>query len=202
MAKNGLGISMMPAINIAPSPAVTRQYFRDQLHYQGAAEFDDESIHRYIKYVKMLNHPDKPIFDTLKDIKCSSYIIVDLWTGSIKEAWFELGYNDYNKTLFMPGIEKFKHVKINSFAQLAAFEDSELGCPPIVWMFKWHLNIVHMTREYLAGGWLERPGRVKAIEVAKQARLFLNKFGTKNIINNAKPDPLERSWYTEKKEDK
>ena len=197
--RHGLGLGNNPAKSVAPAPAVIEQYFVNQMHYFQQNRGEIHNLSRYTTYVKNLNQPDVPMFTQLKGVNCISRIVVDMWNGCIKDAWFELRTSKANLNgAYMPGIEKFKDVKINSFDQLADFEDPELGYPPIVWLFKWHLNIVHMSREYLKGGWLERPARIKAIEVAKQARKFLNKFGTKNIINNAKPDPLERSWYTEK----
>lgn len=190
--RNGLGLAISPSENVAPAPAVIENYFVAQLGYfqQNRGEITD--IPRYTTYVRNLNHPDNPMFPELKGVSCISRIVVDMWNGGIKDAWFELKTSKPNLDgAYIPGIEAFKGVKINSFDQLACFEDPELGYFPIVWLFKWHLNIVHMSREYLKGGWLERKARIKAIEKAKEARKYLNRFGLTNIINNAKPDD---SW--------
>ena len=207
--RHGLGNTSSPVGMVTPSPAVIQEYFKSQIHYfldtpagKKPGEpvlFNEERICRYAHYKNILNKCDAPLFECLKDITCISHIIVDLWYGYVQDAWFELRYHGKGSC---PGIEKFKGVKINSFAQLAAFDDPELGCPPLVWVFKWHLNIVHMTREYLKGGWLERPKRVKELAKAKESRKFLNKFGPINIIKNAKPELGEGSWYQEKAEPK
>ena len=203
--RHGLGNTAMPIGWVTPSPAIIQEYFKNQMHYfldtpagKVAGEhklFNEEKIVRYAHYKNILNKNDVPLFDCLKDITCISHIVVDLWSGHIHDAWFDVRYHGLDHC---SGIEALKGVKINSFNQLADFEDPEIGCPSLIWVFKWHLNIVHMTREYLKGGWLERPKRIKELAKAKEARKFLNKFGPINIIGNAKPELGEGSWYTKK----
>lgn len=195
--RRGLGMATNPAKNVAPAPAIIENYFVEQLHYfqQNRGEIHD--IPRYTTYVKNLNQPDVPLFAELKGINCISRIVVDMWHGGIMDAWFELrdSKNGGNNALKFKISMKYRDVKINSYNQLDEFVGQY---DSLIWLFKWHLNIVHMSREYLKGGWLERKGRIKAIEKAKEARKYLNKFGTTNIINNAKPEPLEGSGYQEK----
>ena len=197
--RKGLGLDDNPAKSVAPSPAIIEHYFVGQLHYfqQNRGEIHD--IPRYTTYVKNLNQPDAPLFAELKGINCISRIVVDMWSGGITEAWFELkdSKNAGNNALKFKICTKYKDAKINSFDQLTEFENYY---PSIIWLFKWHLNIVHMSREYLKGGWLERPARISAIEKAKEARKYLNRFGLKDIINNAKPELGEDSLL--EKEDK
>lgn len=192
--RRGLGLAINPAENVAPAPAVIENYFVAQLGYfqQDRGEITD--IPRYTTYVRNLSHPDNPLFAELKGISCISRIIVDMWNGGIADAWFELrdSKNTANKALKSKININYKDVKINSYEQLNEFVDQY---DSIIWLFKWHLNIIHMSREYLKGGWLERKARIKAIEKAKEARKYLNKFGTQNIINNARPE-LGEKYFT------
>jgi len=184
--RRGLGLDANPAKSIAPSPAIIEHYFVDQLHYFQQDRDNVKNFLRYVTYVKHLNQPDAPLFGELQGISCISRIVVDRLNGGIVDHWFELrdSKNAGNHQLKFKINMKYKDVKINSFDQLTEFENYY---PSIIWLFKWHLNIVHMSREYLRGGWLERPARIDAIEEAKQARKYLNKYGLTDIINKAKP---------------
>ena len=177
--KKGLGInSDRPALLVTPSPAAIHHYFTQELKYSYNRDYKRNSgatkdkINRIFWYSKILNNPDNPVFPVLKGTVCISFIAVDMWTGSIKNHYFEVR----NSQLIVNN-----GVPINTYQQL-------FGVKSLEWVFKWHLNLVRVTREYLKGGWLERKSRAREIREAKAARTFLNKFGTTDLTNKAKPE--------------
>ena len=166
--KRGLGVNPASSNITAPCPRMIDVFFRQQLMYNKVApDNPDCKDPFYVKYIKGLNHPDNPMKPDLKNISCTSHIIVDLYTGAVVDHYF----------------------KINKGAPIRAYAE----CPNIeslVLMFKWHLNIVHMAREYIKCGWLQRSKVQAEIENAKTKITILNKVGVTNILNKAKPDKL------------
>lgn len=172
-SKKGLGSdTCRPAYLITPCPAAIDQYFTEQMFYCKLTPKANDKNPFVATYMKVLSHADNPMFECLKGDQYISYIIVDLYSGAILDHYFEV--RDHNRWKY----------------SFVSFEN----CPEkdeIIWLFKWHLNIVHMTREYLKGGWLYRSKRQKELEITKDKYVILNKKGFTNILENAKPDNVE-----------
>lgn len=168
-----------PAYLITPCPAVIDQYFTEQMHYCKLTPKANSNAF-IAMYSKTLSHKDNPMFDDLAGEQYISYIIVDLFNGALIDCYFEIRDNK----------KRFNRVwqPIRSYNELTAAIGSNQS---IEWLFKWHLNIVHMTREYLKGGWLYRSKRQKELEVTKDKYVILNKKGFTNILENAKPNNVE-----------
>lgn len=166
--RHGLGISPAASNLTSPCPRMIDAYFRQQLMYNRVAPDNPNCKDNfYVKYTKTLNHSDNPIKPDLANISCTSHIIVDLYTGAIIDSYF----------------------KINKGSPIRSYTD----CPNIASLqlvFKWHLNLVHMTREYIKCGWLQRDSVKKEIEKSKARCYIINKVGTTNLLNKAKPDEL------------
>lgn len=171
---HGLGCdTFRPASLITPCPAVIDHYFRKQLHYNRLIKKTNDDEPFVAVYSRGLNYPDRPIFEDLAGQHYLSYIVVDLYSGAILDTYFEL---------------RNKHKIVRTYQELA----EEIGeNKSIEWIFKWHLNIVHMTKEYLKGGWLYRPKRQENLSATKDKYVILNKKGFTNILNNARPDNVE-----------
>lgn len=168
LKNKGLGSDVgKPTSLLTPSPAVVDQYFIDQLRYSKLTPKKEDNPF-IARYSKVLSPGDKPVFDELADEQYISNIVIDLYTGRVMDHYLEARRKDSSK------------MRMKSYQE----------CPPdpnIGWLFKWHLNLVRMTREYLKGGWLCRDSRQKELETAKGARIFLNAKGLKNILESAKP---------------
>lgn len=172
--RHGLGNNVnKPAYLITPCPAVVDQFFEDQLHYMKLTPKANKKADPFIvTYAKVLSHPDNPEFIELKGDVCISYIYVDIFNGNIIDQGFEWK-NRYHR----------------KFGPIRSFEE----CPEnkaLLLVFKWHLNIVHMSREYLKGGWLYRAKRQRQLEATKDKYVILNKKGFTNILDNARPEEL------------
>ena len=172
--RNGLGNdAFRPASLITPCPAAIDQYFKDQLHYNKLIKKANDKEPFTVVYSRGLNYPDRPIFEDLAGQHYLSYIVVDLYNGAVVDTYFEL---------------RNTHKIVRTYQELA----DEIGeNKSIEWVFKWHLNIVHMTREYLKGGWLYRAKRQENLAATKDKYVILNKKGFANILENAKPDNVE-----------
>lgn len=170
--RHGLGNdACRPATLITPCPAAIDQFFEEQLHYMKLTPKQNSKANPFVvTYAKALNHADNPVFCELKNSVCMSYVVVDLFYGAVVDAYFE--YRPQFGLDIGP---------VRSYAELP--ENNAL-----IWVFKWHLNIVHMTREYLKGGWLYRSKRQRQLEATKDKYVILNKKGFTNILENAKPD--------------
>lgn len=211
----GLGIGNSPAGHLAPSPAIIKHFFTEELHYwqnprylvngKKTTKYVDENF--CITFCKAISQADNPLFECLKGAHCYSWIKVDMWTGSIVDSWFQ-----------------FKNVKTvkkspetlldfsRSFSGIRSYIDLQIACSEfklnyleeevynsLAWVFKWHLNLVHMAREYIAGGWLNRPRRKKAQAAIQEKLVILNQVGYTDILNKAKPffDPDSLRAYEE-----
>jgi hypothetical protein len=171
-SKKGLGSNAcQPAYLITPCPAVVDQYFTEQMHYcKLAAKAGSDTF--VVTYSKTLSHKDHPMFECLAGDQYISYITVDIYNGVVLSHYFEVR----DKNMWKYGFTTYNECPEK---------------PEVEWLFKWHLNIVHMTREYLKGGWLYRSKRQKELEVTKDKYVILNKKGFTNILENAKPDNVE-----------
>ena len=163
--KRGLGIKSASSILISPCPSMIDSFFKDQLKYNKVQVEDKSNTNPYlVRYVKGLNHGDNPLFPDLANISCVSNIIIDLYNGRVVDHYF----------------------KINRGSAIRAYKEcSTLG--HLTWMFQYHLNLVHMTREYIKGGWMQRVKVQKEIEDVKSKYIILNKKGFTNILEKAKP---------------
>ncbi len=164
--KHGLGIVSSSRVLITPCPSMVEYFFKDQLKYSKADIEHKHNTNQFlVRFTKALNHPDQPVFPDLNHISCVSNIVIDLYSGAVIDHYF----------------------KINRGSAIRTFSE----CPDIesmLYIFKWHLNIVHMAREYLKGGWMQRGKIQKEIESMKDKYVILNKKGFTNILEKAKPD--------------
>lgn len=178
-SRHGLGRSNA-ASSITPCPAVIDQFFKEQLHYCKQTKKSNDKEPFIVTYSKGLSYPDSPVFESLAGQQYLSYIKIDLYNGIILDDWFEIRNN----------IKRFDRVwePIRTYAELldAVGENKD-----IEWLFKWHLNIVHMTREYFKGGWLFRRKRRENLEATKDKYIVLNRKGFTNVLENAKPDNVK-----------
>jgi len=180
MSRHGLGSdASRPAALITPCPAAVDQFFVEQLRYDKLAKSKNklEKNPFIVTYSKGLSYPDNPIFESLVGQLYISYIEVDLYSGNIVGGWFEIRNNPKRMYRVWPSIR--------TYAELydAVGKDKD-----IEYLFEWHLNIVHMSREYLKGGWLYRRQRQNNLEATKNKYVILNKKGFTNILENAKPE--------------
>ena len=167
----GLGIGAAGSNLITPWPSMIDSYFKDQLKYnkvevEGCRDGYKNAFK--VRYCKALNHPDSPAIPELWGISCVSNIVIDLYSGSVIDHYF----------------------KINKGSAIRAFSE----CPNIEameYVFKWHLNLVHITREYLKGGWLKRSKVKKEIEDMQSKYIILNEKGITNILGLTKPENAE-----------
>jgi len=166
--RHGLGVNPAAANLTSPCPRMIDVYFRQQLMYNKVAPDNPNCKDPfYVKYVKSLNHPDNPLKSDLVNISCTSNIIVDLYTGAIVDSYFRINNGS----------------PIRSYSECPIIESLQL-------VFKWHLNLVHMSREYIKCGWLQRASVKKEIENAKPKCYILNKVGVTDLLNKAKPEGL------------
>ena len=169
--RHGLGIELASSNLITPCPSMIDSYFKDQLKYNKVEVEDHRKGYKNafkVRYCKALNHPDNPILPELWGISCVSNIIIDLYSGSVIDHYF----------------------KINKGSAIRTFSE----CPNIEaveYVFKWHLNLVHITREYLKGGWLKRSKVKKEIEDMQSKYIILNEKGITNILGLTKPENVE-----------
>ena len=167
-SKKGLGISLVSSSLTSPCPRMIDIYFRQQLKYNKVAPDNPNCKDPFcVKYTKSLNHPDNPIKSDLANILCTSHIIVNLYTGAIIDHYFMIN----------------KGNPIRAYRECPNIESLQL-------VFKWHSNLVHMSREYIKCGWLQRKAVQKEIENAKPNCYILSKVGVTDLLNKAKPDGL------------
>ena len=173
--RKGLGISQSSKSLLSPCPKMIEAYFTDQLRYNKSSIEDKSNKNQFlVRYQKALSMPHKPEFPELKNVTCLSNIVVDLYTGGIVDAWF----------------------KVNRGPAIRGYSE----CPQIasiLWVFQWHVNLVHMSREYIKGGWLERKRLQQELQDMKAKRVIMNKLGTTNFIEKARPEH-EPEYYLEK----
>lgn len=174
-SKKGLGINPESSSLTSPCPRMINVYFRNQLKYSKTSPDNPNCKNPfYVKYIKTLSYADNPVRPDLLNFSCTSNIVIDLYTGSVVDNYF----------------------KINNGKPIRSYKD----CPNIeslVLVFKWHLNLVHMSREYIKCGWLQRKSVQKEIENAKQSCYILNKVGTTDLLNKAKPEGLSKEDFEE-----
>lgn len=169
-SKKGLGLS--PSINnlITPCPSMIDSFFNLFLKYNKITTENKENKNPYIfRYIKTLNNPDNPVFADLALQVCTSNIIIDSYTGTIVDHYLKIKGG----------------VIIKSYAQCREHNSKSLD-----WMLNWHVNLVHLTREYLKGGWMLRAKVKREIEYTKCRYTILNNNGFENLSEVAKPEPL------------
>ena len=176
-SRHGLGNdSHRPAALITPCPAVIDQFFEKQLHYGKLTKKANDKEPYTVIYQKGLSHPDNPRFESLANNCYLSRIVIDAYNGNIIDSYFEVRAAVGGSVVF------------RTFQELADIFGEDKA---VEWLFKWHLNIVHMTREYLKGGWLYRRQRQANLAATRDKYVILNKKGFTNILENAKPDNVE-----------
>jgi len=194
----GLGIGNSSAGQLTPSASVIYHFFTEELHYWKTPRYEKGNIKTRksvdedfcMTFCKIINQADHPVFECLRGAHCYSYIKVDMWSGRIVDSWFQFKEIPTTIPTFFP--HSFNGIRSYIDLEVAAknskqYPISDEVYNSLVWLFKWHLNLVHMSREYIAGGWLNRPRRKKALAEIQDKFVILNKVGYTDILNKAKP---------------
>ena len=164
--RNGLGIEKSSGSLISPCPSMINSFFVRQLKYNKVDIENKKNNNQYlVRYVKTLNQADNPLFPELTNITCVSNIIVDMYDGSIVDHYFKVN----------------KGPAIRNYQECPSLE-------PLQSVFKWHINIVHASREYIKGGWMSRNKVKEEIEDSKKLYKYLSKTNFTNILKYTKDE--------------
>lgn len=198
MSKHGLGIAGSPALSICPCPSVIQQLFTDLLGYSEQKKSPNDIKPFETIFVKGLHYADHPEFKCLAGTAVNSYVKIDYFTGRILDSYVKV------KGLVTKENHHISFSDIRAFADLDAsiknsnseqFQITDEQYTALNWCLKWHINLVHITREYLKGGWLERESRKKVLKEVYNKRVYLNSYGLVDLANKTKPEKPEDIVY-------
>lgn len=85
-------------------------------------------------YTKTLNYKDAPIFDSLKNISCVSYIIIDAFNGAVLDHYLQ----------------------IDGGTPIKSYNDSQLRSSELDSVYNWHCNLMNTIKTFMKGDWLNK----------------------------------------------
>ena len=137
--------------NPAPSGVMIKAFFVGILGYnESKPSFVDNRL--LVRFTRSLSSRDAPLVPELSGLSCISNIVVDLLTGKIIDHYF----------------------KVNNGTPIRNNEDSYfIYGSPIDQVLRYHFNLVHMSREYIAGGWLYRTKINQQLETNRKKFVFI-----------------------------
>ena len=175
-----------------------QQFFTDLLGYNEQKKPLHDAKPFVAVFVKGLHYADHPEFKCLVGTAVNSYVKIDYFTGRILDSYIKV------KGLVTKGNHHTSFSEIRAFADLDAFvknpsceqcQITDEQYRALDWCLKWHINLIHITREYLKGGWLERESRKKVLKEVYNKRVYLNSYGLTDLANKTKPEKPEDIIY-------
>lgn len=157
--------------NLAPSAYMIEKFFTDQLGYcEGIGHFENNILS--VKFTRTLSQKDLPVKPDVSGITCVSVIEVNMLSGRIMDHYFRIN----------------KGTPVRIYQESYFVKGSTLDL-----LLKYHFNLVHMSREYIAGGWLYRKKIDEQLQHNRERFQFItSENAAHGLLDRAKPEELKK----------